>query len=260
MRDNKGFETDFEGLIQNKQNANSIWLDKLKNGKTNPDKVNNLKRNITSNIIKICIAKYSYGYDIPLLIPDLLSAINLCNESWINNSWKLKLGKEQVFNQYILSAYDEMLWMLSLGFLLNIEDKDFKKLVEVIDRDEVSDFLFEKIIKAKLPDRSLIKEESYQEHFDIPRIFKKLREAISVSTNEEAVMLMKEFVRKDWFNNHKGTGWANSHKSSRSGYFGYWSFETAALTAILNLDDEGFRTCKYYPKDLVSFYKKNKLG
>lgn len=257
MRDNKGFATDFEGLIQNKEHANALWIDKLKNGETNPNKVDNLKRNITSNIIKICIAKYSFGYEIPSMIPDLLSAINLCNDSWIGNSWKLKLGKEQVFNQYILSAYDEMLWMLSLGYLLKIEDKDFRKLVDVIDRDGVRDILFEKIIKAKLENRSLIKEESYQRHFDIPKIFEKLRDAILVSDNKESERLIKEFVRKDWYNNHKGTGWANSHKSGHNGYFGYWSFETAALVAILGLNDEAFGDSKYYPKDLVSFYRTN---
>ena len=194
-----------------------------------------------------------------MLIPDLLSAINLCNESWINNGWKLKLGKDQVFNQYILSAYDEMLWMLSLGYLLNIENEDFKKLVDVIDRDGVRDILFEKIIKAKLTNRDLIKDESYRTHLDIPRIFNKLRKAISVSTSAEAETLIKEFIRKDWYNNHKGTGWANSHKSGHNGYFGYWSFETAALVVILNLNDEAFALSKYYPKDLVSFYKTNKL-
>jgi hypothetical protein len=38
-------------------------------------------------------------------------------------------------------------------------------------------------------------------------------------------------------------------------YYGAWSFESAAITAILDLDDSRFKNNKYYPKDLVDYYR-----
>jgi hypothetical protein len=38
-------------------------------------------------------------------------------------------------------------------------------------------------------------------------------------------------------------------------YFGYWSFESAAIVAALGLDDSSFRDNEYYPKDLVDYFR-----
>lgn len=189
------------------------------------------------------------------LSKDLISAIDLCFESWRDDGWKLKTRDGKVYNQYILSAYDEMLWMLALGFLLNIENEIFLKLVKVIDWDGIKDKLFEIIIKAKLPDRDSIKAESYSEYFNIPNVFKKLREAVDEKDKLKAEQLVGEFIRKDWFNNHKSTGWAMSHRNGPNNYFGYWSFETTAVIAILDLDDNALIDAKYYAKDMVNYYR-----
>ncbi|WP_082468447.1 PoNe immunity protein domain-containing protein [Pedobacter sp. R20-19] len=184
--------------------------------------------------------------DIKLQIP---IGLKLISESW-DGFWLIDHNGKKL-NQYGLSGYDEMLWMLSLGYLLNIDEADFKKLVAVIDRDGVKDYLFEFIIRAKLKDRQPISQESYVEFFGVPEIFEKLRQAINETDKANAEKLVKEFVTKDWCKNHKDAGWYNSHKSKHDTYFGYWSFETAAVVKIMGLDDASFRDCQYYPKDLV---------
>jgi len=40
---------------------------------------------------------------------------------------------------------------------------------------------------------------------------------------------------KEWFKGHYDFGWRNAHKEP--GYYGFWSFDTAALAKILGLDD-----------------------
>ncbi|MDC5260008.1 DUF1911 domain-containing protein, partial [Acinetobacter baumannii] len=36
-------------------------------------------------------------------------------------------------------------------------------------------------------------------------------------------------------------------------YFGYWSWEAAAVTWLLDIDDALYRDHEFYPKDLVDF-------
>lgn len=251
MRDKTGTYNNLKDLIINNENSSELWLSKIEKGEANFDRIANLKRTISRNYLYNCNAKYSIGLDLSELFLDLSKAIDLCFESW-DGFWKLKDRKGIEYDQYILSAYDEMLWMLSLGYFLNIPEEIFKKLVEVIDRDKVKDYLFEFIIAAKIKDRQLIKEESYNNFFSIPETFAKLRQAIQESDKLKAEKLVKAFITKDWYKNHKGTGWYNSHLSQHNVYFGYWSFETAAVVKIMHLDDSSFRDCQYYPKDLVN--------
>jgi hypothetical protein len=233
-------------------------LDRVTNwiitGKTPIDRINIMKQSMVQTNINIILCKYSKGDSIKDLKIDLIKAINITYESW-DGFWLIKTGKpigSIVLNQYGLSAYDQMLRMLSLSYLLDIPDNDFKKLVDVIDRDGVKDYLFEFIIRAKLHDREQITEESYREFFGVPKVFEKLRLAITETDKAKAEKLVKEFITKDWYKNHKDEGWYNSHKSKHDTYFGYWSFETAAVVKIMGLDDSTFRDCPYYPKDLVS--------
>jgi hypothetical protein len=152
-----------------------------------------------------------------------------------------------------LFAYDDMLWMLSLGYLLNIPKESFEKLVKIIDRDNIKDNLLEFIIRAKIPERTIIKEESYEKYFDLPeKIFVKIRQIIIENDKKIAQKLMSEYLKKDWYNNHKTQGWWGSHKNEKQNvYYGYWSFEAAAVVKILDLDDSSFKDCQYYPADMV---------
>lgn len=255
MRDNLKSEQHFDKWINEFYQSLDRVTNWILTGKTAPERVNTMKQSMVQTSINLINCKYSSSKDIATLCGDLINAINLTHESW-DGFWKLRAGEPNgsiVLDQYILSAYDEMLWMLSLGYLLNIEEADFNKLVEVIDRDGVKDFLFEFIIRAKIKDRQPIKEESYREFFGVPQTFEKLRQAITEIDKTKAEKLIKEFITKEWYKNHKDAGWYNSHKSKHDTYFGYWSFETAAVVKIMGLDDSSFIDCPYYPKDLLKW-------
>lgn len=153
--------------------------------------------------------------------------------------------------QYTLSGYDEMIAMLSLAYLLEVPENDFRKLVNLVDQDGIKDFLLEFRIRAKLKDRQPILEESYQKYFGVPKVFERLRQVITEKDKPTAEKQVKEFITKEWYKNHRGQGWYNCHKSVHDVYYGYWSFETAAVVKIMSLDDSSFLNCQYYPKDLV---------
>lgn len=253
MRDINKNKEHFEKWIRDYNES----IERVKNwiliGKTPKERINTMKQSMVQSFINLIKCKFSSDYATNELKPDLTNAIHLTYESW-DGSWLIKSGNPTgsiVLNQYGLDGYDQMLWMLSLGYLLDIDENDFKKLADVIDRDGVKDYLFEFIIRAKIKDREPITEESYREFFGVPSCFEKLRQAITETEKSKAEKLAKEFVIKDWYKNHKDTGWYNSHKSKHDTYFGYWSFETAAIVKISGLDDFSFRECQYYPKDLV---------
>jgi Domain of unknown function (DUF1911)/Domain of unknown function (DUF1910) len=222
----------------------------ISDGKVLPKRMFLFKKGQLDFIFNYSIATYTAGKSIIQVTKEFYCMINYLSEGWTEKIVNLTY-EGKVYKQYILSGYDQMLWMLSLGYLLDISNEDFKILVGVIDRDEVKDLLFEFIIHTKLKDRQVITEESYQEYFHIPDCYKKLREAITETDKTKAAKLVNVFVSKDWYNNHKDAGWYNSHKNKHDTYFGYWSFETAAIVKIMGLDDSSFRDCPYYPKDLI---------
>lgn len=232
-----------------KTNVASIerGIEWLKIGKVVPSQIDWFKKGIFDNHFFLLVSGYSYGKGKDGMREDLSRCADYLNEGWSPKTVKVERDGSYL-DQYYLYAYDEMLWMLSLGYLLDAPEQDFKKLVEVIDRDKVKDKLFEFIISAKLKDRAPIKEESYRDFFGVPETFAKLRESIDEPDKGKASKLIHDFLKKDWYKNHKDAGWYNSHKSKHDTYFGYWSFESAALVKIKGLDDTSFRDNQYYPK------------
>lgn len=222
-------------------------LIKIEENRVNPEMINYYKKTLFDKYLYLSISSFTNGDRLIEVKHSLLETVNYVNKSWHTDIVRLEFEGRRL-NQYILSAYDEMLWMLSLGYLLDISNEDFKKLVDVIDRDRIKDYLFEFIIRAKLTERKSITEESYEYGW---KLFGKLRQAIIETDKQKAEKLVKDFLEKDWYKEHKDAGWYDSHKSKHDTYFGYWSFETAAVVKIMGLDDSSFIDCQYYPKDLV---------
>lgn len=240
----------FEKYLNDNQNYINAWFFDLDSGKVSTERLPYFKNSLLTLLLNYAIAGYTSGLDNDSVLLEFEKVISYLDEGWPKKHLNLISGSLK-FYQYDLTSYDKMLWILSLGYLLEIPSEQFEKIVEVIDRDEVKDDLFEFIIRAKLPNRPPIIEESYKKYFGVPQIFSKLRQAIAETDKTKAEKLVKEFVCKDWYKNHKDAGWYNNHKSHHNVYYGYWSFETAAIVKIMSLDDSNFKDCPYYPKDLV---------
>jgi len=226
-------------------------LTKLNKGLIAKDRINISKQARVYSCLTIISAKYSAGYPPQELKQDLIHAINLTDESWDGTGEIYYKGR--YLKQLSLSSYDEMLWMLSLGYLLDIPDKYIHILTNVIDRYQAKDFLLEFLIRAKIKERQPIMEESYERFFGIPNIFSSLRQAIIEVDKENAETLVDQFITKEWYKGHKDSGWYNNHKNDHHDvYCGYWCFEAAAVVKIMRLNDSNFKDCQYYPKDLIN--------
>lgn len=250
MRDKLKNEEYWGAIIHELEKLMQQRYEKLRNGMISLDRINIVKQNMIWSYLRIINSKYSLGLALQECISDLIAAINLTYVSWDGDSTKFVDNKGIVQDRYYMDTYEQMLWMLSWGYLLNISDHEFKKLVDVIDRDRVRNSLYEYIIRAKMPDREAIKGGDYEK---VWRLFAKLRHAIIEPDKAEATRLVKYFVTRDWYKEHRSSGWYNEHLSPHNIYTGYWSYETAAVVKIMGLDDRSFRDCKYYPADLVHY-------
>ncbi|SFU83925.1 PoNe immunity protein domain-containing protein [Pseudoduganella namucuonensis] len=63
--------------------------------------------------------------------------------------------------------------------------------------------------------------------------------------------LMREYL-EDWYQASRREAYYDSHKRNLV-FKGYWSWEAAAITFILGIDDTCFQNAAFYPKDLVDF-------
>ena len=78
---------------------------------------------------------------------------------------------------------------------------------------------------------------------------------MALTDKEKASVLLKAYVDK-WIQGHIGYGWKTAHKEP--GYVGLWSFESAAIAKIFDLDNKALEKDNHYPYDLAH-YKKNKI-
>lgn len=257
MRDKLKDRNYFENKIQSDLQERIKLINKFRNNEIAEERKFIVLDHIGRDLLCSVICKYSAGYPIEDLYPDYYEAVNYMRQSWMELDNRAYLNGKK-FGHYFGSDYDLMLWMLAIGYLLDVEENEFLKLVEVLDKDGVKDLVYETIIKAKIPAREKLEAESYQMIFDIPWIYEKLRQAIhegvdGILDKDRQRELIEVFIKKDWYPRHEDFSFHDHHKSNLNIYYGYWSFETAAIAKILSVDVSNFEDFKYFPKDMYYF-------
>lgn len=74
---------------------------------------------------------------------------------------------------------------------------------------------------------------------------------------EKRPELMAEYL-EDWYVASRREPYYDSHTRDTS-FRGYWSWEAAAITFLLEIDDSGYRNAEFYPADLVDFARRAKF-
>ncbi len=145
-------------------------------------------------------------------------------------------------------GYVEMLWMVSIGIMLDIPVEQMEKLKALIKRDHLDDPLINFLIGTQAAESPAQTTAFY---YSQPYGF--LDSVIKAADKDQAVERLKEYLSKRWYEGHKDTGWYESHKNREETYNGYWSFESGAIAKILELDDHSLKDTPYYPYDLVHY-------
>ena len=69
--------------------------------------------------------------------------------------------------------------------------------------------------------------------------------------------MMSEYL-SEWYQASRREPYFDSH--DRENFLGYWSWEAAAITFLLDIDDTSYRHASFYPRDLVEYARSNVAG
>ena len=171
------------------------------------------------------------GYELDLLKAEFSKGIT-------KNDLQILLNKAvKIANEYKNITYDDLLNLISLAVLVN-DKSEIKKLIkfnqETIKKDRLLKFL-SMYICGKNP--------IWDDDIGLLEEFIKLNKVFEVETKET---ILCEYL-SEWYENHSGYSWYNSHLGSSDTYCGYWSFESAAIATILELNEEKLKESVYYP-------------
>jgi hypothetical protein len=120
------------------------------------------------------------------------------------------------------------------------------RLIPIIDyNNPVRDGLLERLFAFYVGGRGTPPDECARHlpYFKTLKIFK--------APPEQRSELMAEYL-EDWYHASRREPYYDSHKR-HDVFKGYWSWEAAAITFLLDIDDRSYATAQFYPKDLVDF-------
>ena len=242
----------FELFIEEKVNLINDSDERINNGILTENQVPFAKYQIFLFSLEILIAKYSAGLSAEDLKKDYSKTIILLSDGWEESTVKFKSGNK-IFDQYMLNQYCYMVWMLSIGILLNVTNNEITILKNLITKGGIKDALILFLLEALTKNQT--KENKAKTTYKPFKNLLKSSEYIDIGSKD-----VKKYI-VGWYKNTKLLTWHNYSASIDRAkyYYGYWSFESAAIVAILELDDSSFRDNIYYPEDLVDYYRTNQL-
>ncbi|MEC3154571.1 PoNi-like cognate immunity protein [Bacillus thuringiensis] len=182
-------------------------------------------------------AKYSLGEDVSVIEEDFHNAIYD-----LENTGSREIG------------YLSLIWIISLGILLETDKKNIERLKKIVDTKNMNDAVIDFLLCASDIGYTNMTNRYYKEN-----PYAKTREIIELAQidKKEASKRLQTYMEKEWFKGHYDYEWKNAHKEP--GYVGYWSFETAALAKILELDDISLKDNNHYPYDLAHYKNEMKF-
>jgi len=182
------------------------------------------------------VAKYSNGGGLDAIKLSVLDFIRAFEEGFKWEGFSKSYG-----------MYDQMVWLVSMAILADIDQADFERITKVIARDKVRDKLLNFLITYRQPDWADNGNQFIQKY-----PYSKLERAIEETGEENGIRELKSYLKKEiWYDGHSDASWYDSHERSPINFFGYWSWEAAALVKVKGWDDAKLKDNEYYPYDAV---------
>ena len=139
--------------------------------------------------------------------------------------------------------------LVSLGVLLG-DGAALRQIAIWLERYRGTDLLFEYLLSPAVADPRDNTDFFHARPYD-PLI----DSFYTAGTPEESVAFVKKYL-DGWYKSFEGVPWHNGHLKGGDDfmpYYGYWSFEAAAVCLIHGIDDSSFRDHLVYPKDLADW-------
>jgi hypothetical protein len=204
------------------------------------------KNSITQSLYYDCKRLITLKYSGEAPIEEIKDDYPQLIEAWVAYNQNISTGDNKK-HLLLTNDYYRVLTLISWGFIFNAPIDLFQKIANHIHSNG-EDALIETLLATKLTGRIATDKLIY------PKSFELLYKATQ-ARGEEQVALVKEYL-SNWYKNMKDFINYDAHKAKGEGGFeGYWSFETAAVVVLYNIDDSSFRDMDFYPKDMVEFAK-----
>ncbi len=140
--------------------------------------------------------------------------------------------------------------VVSIGVLLG-EGNAIRQVAHWTERYRGTDLLFESLVEPAVAD-----SRDNTDFFHVSPYDPLIDAFYTVETPDEASAKVKEYL-DGWYKSFEGAPWHDGHLHAVEGeympYYGYWSFEAAAVCVIHDIDDSIFRNHLLYPKDLADW-------
>ena len=156
---------------------------------------------------------------------------------------------EQGFPHFALpgDGYEQVNRMICLGILLGWGSL-LPRLAPVIDfNNHEKDGLVERLLAVSIDGRETASQTCtrHQPYFKTLKIF--------AAEKQARPALMQDYLEK-WYDASRREPYYGSHERDTS-FSGYWSWEAAAITCLLDIDDSSYRDAAFYPAELVAFQR-----
>ena len=171
------------------------------------------------------------GYEI-----DLLKAEFSCGASK-ENLKTLLIRAMSIISENADVTFDDLLTLLSLAVMLDAGN-DAKKLI-----DSKADFISEDRLLSFLSTYIKNGKRDWNQSVSLRKEYDALNNVFASDDKEAA---LNEYLEK-WYDAHSDYAWYNSHLRDTNTYCGYWSFESAAIADVLNLDINVLKEKSYFP-------------
>lgn len=145
--------------------------------------ISNIRSSICRYQKEVMIATYTAGYSIEDFKGEYIKYVESLLLSWQGNS-----------------GYEQMLWALSIGILLEVDETTFDKLVDLVRKDDPEDYLIDYLIQSRHP------EWTIRINYNFLRPYGFTRKIIEEEDSEQALKLLKEYVAKKWYQGSRDTG------------------------------------------------------
>ena len=139
-----------------------------------------------------------------------------------------------------------MVWALSIGILLEIDEEIFEQLVDLVKKDDPEDYLIDYLIQYRHPAWKI------RINYNFPRPYGFTRKIIEKENSEQALKLLQKYLTKKWYQGSRDAGWYDLHKQNVKNHVGYWSFESGAICKIRGLNYKELEGIPYFPYDLIA--------
>lgn len=236
----------FDNYIINLQSSYDKMFQKIKNEEIKNSKLNWAKNNQLQMLYRLLVVKYSRGEKIKNLIPIYDQIVNgITNEKWDENYVKFTYTKHKKIiktNQLSLNFHPLLINILCIGVLIDTQKLNFEKIKNFLNSFNIEHKLFDILLNYKIPNH-FIRESRYK-----LIQYKKLNELINKNN-----MQPKDIINyhTKWYQSLSSTffNWKDSTIKGNL-FYGYWCFESAALSKIHNLDISCLYQNIYFPTDL----------